>query len=139
MARGLSRSSIRLVCMAILAPLTLGQACQQSDDAVPGVTGNRPPQAQFNEGLALTADVGETVILDASASWDPDADRLTFGWTQSSGPSVSITDADQATASFTPGESGIYIFVVEVSDGRGGSDEAPLRVSVGDPSTSPSE
>jgi outer membrane protein assembly factor BamB len=51
-------------------------------------------------GSARTVDEGSTVNLSGSAS-DPDGDDLTYSWTQTSGPSVSIQNASALNASFT--------------------------------------
>lgn len=130
MAQRPTRWLISLVGTVLLAPLLLGQGCLQAGGEIPTPTGNRSPQAQLGQGLALSAAVGSTVLLDASPSWDPDADRLTFLWTQTSGPQATITNADRPIASFIPTEEGTYIFKVQVSDGRGGTDSASLRVAV---------
>ena len=61
--------------------------------------------------------LGETVTLDASASTDTH-DELSFSWQQVSGPSVTLSNADQAVASFNAAELGEYVFNVTVTDGE---------------------
>jgi hypothetical protein len=63
---------------------------------------------------------GDPVELDASQSYDPDAGTLSFAWTQVSGPSVTLSGADTATASFTaPSVAAAtdLVFEVTVDDG----------------------
>ncbi|MEO8092106.1 MAG: hypothetical protein ABI726_05305, partial [bacterium] len=60
---------------------------------------------------------GAPVNLDGTGSSDPDGDTLDYAWTQTSGPSVSLSGADTATPSFTaPVEAATLVFEVEVCD-----------------------
>ncbi len=60
---------------------------------------NRAPNA--NAGTAQTVDELSAVNLDGSASSDPDGDALTYAWTQTAGPTVTLADDNTATPSFT--------------------------------------
>ena len=72
-------------------------------------------------GADVTADPGERVTLDGSGSRDPDGETLTYAWTQESGPTVALSGATSATASFTaPADPGDLAFRLTVTDpGRG--------------------
>jgi 3D (Asp-Asp-Asp) domain-containing protein len=73
----------------------------------PSPSPNPPPPADS----APIADAGHSadkivneaslVTLDGSASRDPDGDPLTFAWTQVSGPTVLLSNANEAKTSFT--------------------------------------
>ncbi len=77
---------------------------------------NHAPVA--DAGCDLDASVGDTIALDGSGSYDPDGDSLSYAWTQESGPSVDLIQSDSATPSFTPTVSGVYTFVLQVSDAQ---------------------
>ncbi|MFE8604762.1 myxosortase-dependent M36 family metallopeptidase [Archangium violaceum] len=69
---------------------------------------------------AVTVDERSTASLVATAS-DPDGDALTYSWTQVSGPAVTLSGADTATATFPTGEvpaDRVLTFRVTVSDGE---------------------
>jgi leucyl aminopeptidase len=81
-----------------------------------GGGGNLPPTA--NAGADQTVAAGATVTLSGGGS-DPDGgpSPLTYAWTQVAGPSVTITNAAQATASATLATAGAYTFRLTVGDG----------------------
>ncbi|HYO66609.1 MAG TPA: myxosortase-dependent M36 family metallopeptidase [Archangium sp.] len=68
---------------------------------------------------SVTVDERSTASLVATAS-DPDGDAVSYSWTQVSGPSVTLSGANSATATFTTGEvpfDRVLTFRVTVSDG----------------------
>jgi hypothetical protein len=94
-----------------------GKVNSTSDRVAVRVTAlNNPPVA--DAGTDMHAYVGDDVVLDASSSYDPDADTLTFTWSQVSGASVEIFNANTASPFFTPTTSGVFEFKVTVSDGQ---------------------
>lgn len=77
-------------------------------------TGNDAPVA--NAGPDLIGVAAGTITLDGSASYDPDGDAITFQWQQVAGPSVSLSGANTARASFTAAEGQSYGFRLVVRD-----------------------
>ncbi|MBN9684313.1 MULTISPECIES: myxosortase-dependent M36 family metallopeptidase [unclassified Corallococcus] len=76
---------------------------------------------------------GELVKIDASTSTDPDNETLTYTWEQTGGPSVTLTGANSAEASFTPPAKKTlenYTFKVTVKDAAGASSTANITVNV---------
>ncbi|MFK7884927.1 MAG: tandem-95 repeat protein [Phycisphaerales bacterium] len=70
-------------------------------------------------GAGFVIDAGETGSLSASGE-DPEGKEVLFNWTQVSGPSVNISDATSADATFgapTLDEDAELVFQVEVTDG----------------------
>ncbi|WP_169740492.1 PKD domain-containing protein, partial [Pseudidiomarina atlantica] len=83
--------------------------------------------------------VDSVVELDASESSDPDGDTLSFSWSQVSGPAVSLTNANQAVASFVVPAIDVTadaVFAVTVSDGVA-TDTAEVTVTLQGANTPP--
>ena len=83
---------------------------------------NRPPVA--DAGPDQTVQEGSQVILDGTASYDPDVEPVTYTWLLIPGPlSVTLTDPNTATPSFTAppvGAGGGRVdFELIVADARG--------------------
>jgi Subtilase family len=94
--------------------------------------GNVPPIANAgpDQGVGLNA----AVTLNGSGSSDPDAGPgpLTYAWSQVSGPAVTISNATQAQASFTPTVTGTYVFQLQVSDGAASAtDQVTVTAATG--------
>lgn len=90
---------------------------------------NTPPVADAGHDMALNFVEGRPVTLDASGSYDPDGDAITFEWRQIGGPAVTIVDPHSAVTSFVPPVKGTYMFSVLVRDARGAASDA--RVTIG--------
>ncbi len=88
---------------------------------------NQPPVA--DPGAAFSAPIKTTVTLDGSRSTDPDGTVVSWAWTQTSGPAVALTGAGTAKPTFTPTETGGYVFSLVVTDDKGTA-SAPVTVTV---------
>ena len=78
---------------------------------------------------------GATVTLDATASSDQDAgDTLTYEWTQTGGPNVTLSDAAAASPTFTAPtgltQNATLEFTLQVTDGGGLTDNDTVSVTV---------
>ena len=81
-------------------------------------TSNQPPQVRPGNAQQVTPFT--LVVLDGSASSDPENQPLTFAWSLTSQPAGStdtLTGATTASASFAPSFAGVYTASLTVSDG----------------------
>ncbi len=90
--------------------------------------GNIAPTAEA--GPSRTNVPSGVVELNGSGSNDADGDALTYRWTQVSGPSVAITNATSAIASFTGAAGYTYTFELAVTDtvGETGRDTVTIAM-----------
>lgn len=82
------------------------------------VAANNPPSVSISAPSSVAA--GASVTLDASATSDSEGDSLTYSWSQTAGPSVSLSSTSEASVSFTaPSQSSASTveFLLAVSDG----------------------
>ncbi len=85
---------------------------------------NNPPNAEASANV--TGGVAPlTVSFDASGSWDPDRDPLTYDWDFGDGGQGS-----GVSPSHTYNDAGTFNAVVAVRDGRGGVDTAAVVIMV---------
>ena len=130
---GLARRA-KTVTLFAACSLTLA-ACgggSDGDDVVQTPT-NSPPTANAGADQAV---FGNAVVQLAGSGSDPDGDTLTFRWSQTAGPNVTLSNADNATASFTApdvvGADQLLRFEVEVSDGaNSATDSVSITVQEG--------
>jgi len=79
--------------------------------------------------VQLTAYRYHVVLLNGSGR-DPDADELSFCWTQLSGPSVQLSNPSSPVASFIPAALGEYMFSLVANDSYDASNIARVTVMV---------
>lgn len=90
-----------------------------------------PPTA--DAGNSITSFSGENTILDGTGSSDYDGDMLSYQWSQTSGPTVSLNNAQTSKPSFVaPSVSDIseLEFELIVNDGHSDSDPSSVEVIV---------
>ncbi|WP_225408769.1 myxosortase-dependent M36 family metallopeptidase [Stigmatella hybrida] len=91
---------------------------------------NRAPVA--DAGADQSVQEGTEVRLAGTAT-DPDGDALTYAWTQTAGPSVTLTGADAAGATFTAPDvdaDTVLTFTFKVTDAKGLSSEDTVSITV---------
>jgi len=98
---------------------------------VDGSGANRAPNAIA--GPAQTVTSGNRVSLNGGQSNDPDGDTLSYSWTQTLGTTVTLGNADSASASFTAPQvtsDTLLRFELTVMDSVGLTDTATVNVTV---------
>jgi hypothetical protein len=109
-----------------------GQAQAEDTVKVTVESVNHVPVADAGDPqtINLTPTLGLKVTLDGRGSLDADGNTLSYIWSQISGPSVSLSGANTATPSFTPGTAGTYVFELKVYDGKDTSLADTVTVTV---------
>ena len=89
---------------------------------------NQPPVAVIADVVAC--EPGEKIVLDGTASRDPDGEKLEYRWSQVSGPTAKFPwrGAGRAKVEVTLPKEGEYVFDLKVFDGKEWSE--PRQVTV---------
>ena len=115
--------------------VTVSDGRKSSTDSV-DVTVQAPPAnvaPVANAGADQTVRSGDAVILDGSASSDPEGRPLSYVWSQTSGPQVALTGAGGAIGAFVAPEvkePAELVFELAVNDGSLGASDT-VTVTVG--------
>lgn len=85
-----------------------------------------------NAGSNQTVVVGALVTLDGTGSSDPNTPPLplTYQWTQTAGPVVTLNSANTASPTFSPTVAGTYVFSLVVNNGQVNSSPAEVTITV---------
>lgn len=86
-------------------------------DEVLIIVRNRAPLADAGPDQS-TSSIPSVITLDGSASYDPGGVTVTYHWSQTSGPAVTLSSANADNPTFIPSQTGIYVFELVVNDGR---------------------
>ncbi len=91
---------------------------------------NIPPVANAGTSKTITLPTNST-NLDGSLSADPDGSIVSYSWTQISGPSTStILGGTLSIATATNMVAGVYTYQLTVTDNRGASNSANVKITV---------
>jgi PKD domain len=98
------------------------------------LTAQQPSVPAANAGADQTVNEGDSVTLDGSASRDPEGGALSYAWSQTAGPAVSLDLSNTVRPTFVapqvaPGGATLT-FQLVVSDGQQASAPALVNVTV---------
>ena len=118
----------RALALGLLAGCSEYEVLGQGEVAKPGIVEEVPPVALTGPAASALRDV--TVLLDGSASYDPDDEdaAVTFAWELSESPggsSPTLSDETTANPVFSSDELGTYVFGLRVTDEDGLESENP--------------
>jgi uncharacterized repeat protein (TIGR01451 family) len=123
LAAGVFTNTAEIACAE-----TEGDDTNNSSDAALTVQNVAPVAAAGSDQTVL---ISTTVTLDGSASSDANGDALTYGWAQTGGPSVALSDASAISPTFTaPASETVLTFTLTVTDSHGLADSTPDEVVV---------
>ena len=114
--------------LGFMVTVSDGQASSTDSVSVTVDDVNQVPVA--DAGDDQVANIGDTVVLDGSLSYDPDGDAISFIWSQVQGARVSLTSSNSAAPSFVPTEQGVYVFELRVYDGSDTSSADTVTITV---------
>jgi beta-glucanase (GH16 family) len=94
-----------------------------------GIIGNQSPIAMAGSDKLVSLPTN-SIILDGSASYDPDLDPITFAWAKISGPSVTMSNVNTSSLELSDLVVGTYVFSLTVTDNENASDTNEVTVIV---------
>ncbi len=106
-------------------------ASQLRVDILDGAGANSAPNAVAGSSQRVVS--GAQVTLNGGGSNDPDGDTLTYSWSQTMGPSVTLSDTSVASPTFsapTVSSDTLLQFQLSVTDPDGLNDTASVSVTV---------
>ena len=107
-----------------------GDILNAMQDSLAGGGGNYAPVAKAGADQVVSG--AASVTLDGSASSDRDGQIVSYQWTQTSGPALTLTGADTATATVAVPEVTAdtqYVFTLTVTDNAGDTATDSVTVS----------
>lgn len=123
---------VRKVAFAVVAALATA-ACSDGGGGggSPPPTGNQAPIA--DAGADQSVGEGATVVLNGSASRDPDGAIASYSWAQTSGPAVSLSNASAVSPTFTApsvDSAQTLVFTLTVRDAAGATASDSVAIAV---------
>ena len=147
LALGASLSALIVIAtvstLEVLVPsLTVSDGTNTSSVDTVAITINADNDApSANAGADQTVTEGAVVTLTGLASTDPEGQSLTYTWVQTSGPTVTLSNANAAQPTFTAPEgltNSTVQFALTVSDGTNTSSVDTVAITINADNDAPS-
>ena len=121
-------NNTRQVILGFTLTVTDSASVSDSDQVHITVGHDAPPTA--DAGYNINAFTGSNVVLSGAGS-DPEQRTLSYSWSQTGGPSITLRNSDSAVASFTsPNTASELSFTLTVMDPAGNSATDRMMVNV---------
>ncbi|SHF45447.1 PKD domain-containing protein [Flavisolibacter ginsengisoli] len=118
----------RLALVAIATAIIIS-SCRKETSCKSCIEGNKPPVAVAGNDQVIRLPVAN-IVLNGTASYDPDGTITTWRWTKISGPACQLNHADSAITNADQLVQGIYQFELQVTDDKGASARDTVQLNV---------
>lgn len=116
--------------LVMTAVLTVALGCKKDKPCEGCPAANKPPVAVAGPDVQITLPA-DTMLLDGTASADPDGKINAWNWSKVAGPNTySIQRADSAKAIVGNLNAGVYQFELQVTDNNGAEARDTVQVTV---------
>lgn len=116
---------LQLLLFIVLLAITGFLSCQKNDEVY-----NKPPVANAGPDLIVVLPTDQ-VILDGTASSDPDGTINAYQWTKIAGPATfAIDHPNSARTTVRTLVQGVYKFQLQVTDNRGSNTKDTVQITV---------
>jgi hypothetical protein len=133
------KSKLKNAILVLLAGISVFVSCKKEylcencGNNPPVGVQNKPPIAKAGADQTITLPI-DSVLLDGSASTDPDGSIKSFNWEKISGPaSFKILNADSVKTKVSQLVQGVYQFELNVTDNKGTNEKDTVQIIVNDP------
>lgn len=95
----------------------------------PPPPGNKPPVAKAGNDSTIFLPIN-SINLDGSLSIDPDGQIKAYKWSQTSGPTATMSGVDTAVLSLTSLQEGVYVLRLTITDNNDSTNSDEVTVTV---------
>ncbi len=121
---------LKSAAFVLLATALFYVSCKKEHSCEKCIGNNKPPVAHVGKDTTIVLPV-DSVMLDGSASTDPDNNIVSYAWTKISGPSsFNIVNVNAVQTQVSNLTEGTYQFELKVTDAGGLIDRDTMMVTV---------
>lgn len=120
--------TFRLTALATLITIIV-ISCKKETSCEGCNSSNLPPVAIAGDNQVISSPVN-TILLNGTASYDPDGKIIAWRWTKISGPNCQLNHADSAITYAVQLMQGTYQFELQVTDDKGANSKDTIQLFV---------